>query len=261
MSSSDVVWRARLVFRLSLRDFLVVYPARVLLSSMVPQALMQVLFLVLLGRMLHLGDDTFLMTGALAQVMVGETVIAVADVLVDDKDSGTMPSLRRGVMPVGLVAALRALVHGAHGLVLLVCCLLVDSLLLGSPGLILRVLPLLPLYALMALSSLGLGLAGAAVATGRRSDVLVGNLLNTAIMLGSGVLVSLGHPGGWLRTLTELLPVTHGLTAVREFMAGRSDYADVGWECVVALGWFGVMAAVLQVQSVRARRTGFDEFA
>jgi ABC-2 type transport system permease protein len=256
-----MAWRARLVCRLALSDFLVVYPVRVFLSSMLPQALMQVLFIVLLGRTLHLGGDTFLMTGALAQVMVGETVIAVADVLVDDKDYGTMPSLRRGVLPVGLVAALRAWVHGAHGLVLLLCCLVADSLLLGSPGLILRVLPLLPVYVLMAVSSLGLGLAGAAVATGRRSDVLVGNLLNTVIMLGSGVLVLLGRPGGWLRTLTGLLPITHGLAAAREFIAGRSDFGDLGRELVVALGWFAVMVAVLRIQSVRARRTGFDEFA
>jgi ABC-2 type transport system permease protein len=126
---------------------------------------------------------------------------------------------------------------------------------LGPP-----LVPLLLCLALLALTTSAIGLAGAAFAVGRRADVLVGNLLAYLTMLSSAALVPPGRIR-WVDLLGSLLPMRHGLAALRASQAQQPFAAQLGAEVVVGAGWLAVAWIVVRIQVHRAHVHGHDDFS
>ena len=156
--------------------------------------------------------------------------------------------------------ALRCLPHAVHGFASVVAALLIVAPLIGRAGMIPELARLLPLYLLMTFSTAAAGLAGAALAVGRRADVLVGNLLAYLVLLAGGVFLPQGRVD-WVDRLGTVLPVRHGLQAVRGAMDGTGWLPGTLGEVAVGAAWAALAWLIIGVQARRAWRHGIDGYA
>jgi ABC-type multidrug transport system permease subunit len=253
-------WRCWEMLRFGWREFLAHNPPRVIAVTTASRAVFQTLFFTLLG---HLAGGTeqrrYAFVGATAVVMCIMTTVGIADVPALDKWQGTFWRLRSARVAPLTVFAIRALPYPTVGLALAILAILVTGPLAGLPRLTVDLLPLLPLYGLMAATSAVAGLAGGALAAGKRADVLVGNLLSYTILLTSGAFLPPGRIT-WLDHIGQMLPMTHGLAAVRAALAGRPWAGLALAETAVGAGWAALAWAVVLLQVQRAKRAGHDDF-
>jgi hypothetical protein len=242
------------------REFLANNPLRVSAITLLPRAMLQTVFVVLLadlagGREL----ERYAIVGATALTITLSTVVGIADVPSNDKSSGTFWRIRSGRLAPFTVFVLRSWPYPVIGFGTSLATLLVVAPL--DPRATIGQLPvLLPYFALLAMTTSATGLAGAAFAVGRRADVLVGNVLAYLTMLGSGAVIPPGR-STWVDVLGSFLPMRHGLAAVRASQAGRSSAGQLAVEVAVGVGWFVIAWALVTLQVRRARSTGDDDYA
>lgn len=247
--------------RVGWRLFVAESPPRVLFWVTGVRGVMQAVFFVLLGRSLVTGaEGTAALIGAVTILMTGPNVIGVANVPIADKDFGTAWRLRRTVQPLPLILAARALPYPAMACLLIIPQTLVAGVVLGVPERLIGLVPLLPLFALMAFTTAVLGLTSATLSVAKRADVLAPNLVSYAILLSSGAVVPSGR-FPWLDLVGTFLPARNALLAINARMAGQPWVTDALSEVAVGALWAGVGVLGVALQSVRARRTGRDDFA
>jgi ABC-2 type transport system permease protein len=243
------------------QEFATSYPWRVEAATTLPRVLLQCLFVILIGRIAGgSGGATYAFAGAVAYVLTSATIVNVADVLTTEKESGTWSRVRSGCLPASLVVFLRAWPHVAQAFAIAAVCIAVVGPVAGLAGFAWRLAPFLPVYALMAVTSTGLGVAGAALAVGKRANLVVGNALSYVVLLAGAVIVPTGRLP-WLDDLGSVLPIRHGLEAIRAALAGRPWGTPLLLEAAVGAGWFLLAVVLLRVQVWRARRAGFDDFS
>ncbi|MFD5144339.1 ABC transporter permease [Streptomyces sp. NPDC058401] len=219
-------------------------PVRVQLVTDLPRILLQAAFLIMLGRMAGgPGAAADALAGATAFAISALVVVGLCDVPMDDEWSGTQHRIQTGVLPPVLVHLCRALPHPIAGIAAGAAVLAVDGPLLGLGATSTALLPATPLYLLMAVTSTGFGLAVAVLAVGRRADVLFGNLAAYLVLALSGVLAPRGAGVPWLVPVADVLPVSHGLHAVRALTEHRPWALQAWLEAAVGIGW--LLVAVL----------------
>jgi ABC-2 type transport system permease protein len=236
-------------------------PPRVTSLTLLPRAILQTVFIVLLCELAG-GPDLrhYALIGTVALTITLSTMVAIADVPSLDKWSGTFWRIRIGRLGPFTVFLLRSWPYPVAGLCTGVVTLFVvapfeDRDLLGP-----RLLPALLCFALLAVTTSAAGLAGAAFAVGRRADVLVGNLLAYLTMLGCGGVVPPGRVG-WIDVVGAVLPMRHGLAAIRALPAVRPFVGHLCAEAAVGALWFALAWALIRVQAHRARSNGSDDYA
>lgn len=261
MSLSDTAWRLGLTARLGVVEFREANPDWVILSALLPRAILQALFFTVLGDVIG-GDDakTYTFVGGLAGLLTLSGAVAVIDVPLVDKWFGTFFRLRTGQLQPILVFLMRALPYPVLGLAFVVSAMVVVGPLTGQTTLTLRLVPWLPLYLLMSVTTTAAGLACAALAVGRRANVLVGNLLSYLVLLAGGVFLPDGELR-WVDAIGVVLPIRNGLQAVRDGLNGRPWLGDVAMEIAVGMAWGLLAWAVVAIQVRRAHRHGFDSFS
>ena len=258
MSFADLGFRLGVAASFGAREYTSVYSRKVVATSILPRAVLQAVFYALLGRLLA-GHDGLreAFVGTVGYALVTATVVRLPDVLAVDKQEGTTFRLRTAVVPRLMVAVCRCWPYLGEAMVSAVAVLAVSSLLVGQGATALRMAAYLPSLALCALSLAAFGLAGAALSVGRRSDVLMGNLL-AALLLTCCQVITVTR-AGWLGAVGQVLPLRHTLAAVRTGLAGGDPWPQTGYEALVAAGWLAVAAVALRVQSHRAAREGTDD--
>jgi ABC-type multidrug transport system permease subunit len=250
----------RETMRVGVRQFVGDNPPFVLLTAVLPRPVLQYLFFVLLGGVLAgPAQREFALVGA---PVVALTLVAVmiSDVPVNDKWSGTFHRIRSGRPHAFTVVLLRALPYPVFGMVALVACVLVVPALTGRAGLGPQLARHLPLYALMAVTTCAAGLAVSMLSLGKRADVLASNALAYLILLAGGVFLPPERLPPVADEVTAVLPVRHGLTAVRAALDGADWLAPALTEAAVGIGWVALGYAVMTVQIRRARRLGHDDY-
>lgn len=261
MSLSDSAWRTSEVLRLGILEVRAAQPWRINLAAWWPRAILQCMFYVLLGQVLAGTEGReFMFVGGLAVIVMLFTITGVADVPMADKWFETYSRLRIGLLPVASVFLLRAVSWVVEAAIAVLLCLAIVGPLTGLHTLSLSLLPLLPLYGVMMVTSAVAGLAVVAPAVAKRADVFVGNAAAAILTIFSGALIP---PGliGWIDTIGTVLPLRHGLMAVRAALAGDPWLGHLGWEVVVGIGWGVVAWLAYTRQARRARVTGTDDFA
>jgi ABC-2 type transport system permease protein len=127
-----------------------------------------------------------------------------------------------------------------------------------------EVLMLLPLFSLTCFGSYCLMLFFGAVANYRPSARnLVHNVATMSLMAFCGVNIPVSYWPGWLEAIAQILPLTHGLEAVRGFLAGASTtivLQDAGLELAVAAGWLTLTMMVMDRMAESGRANGSIEF-
>ncbi|MGH3655736.1 MAG: ABC transporter permease [Micromonosporaceae bacterium] len=231
----------------------------VLLWSVPLRACLQTAFLTLLGGYLGGTDGRdFAYVGAVGFAMTTPLLIKITDVLVADRWQGTLYRLRMGRLPVPLVVLLRSAGFVVEAGFAAMSAAVITGPLLVGPELTLRVVTGVPLLLVASFGLLALGLTVAASAVGRRADVLLANAATLVVLLGAGVLP---YGAAGLDAVASVLPLRHGLSALRRWLAGEPWMAELGLDVLVGCGWLAAAWAVLTVQERRARRHGLGDYA
>jgi ABC-2 type transport system permease protein len=236
-------------------------PPWIIAATYLPRAILQTVFVVLLCQFVG-GPQlrNYASLGAVALTLLLSTTVGIAEVPTADKASGTFWRVRTGVLGPFTVFVLRSWPYPVVGFVTAVVTLAVVAPVAGIAWLGAPLVPLLLCLALLALTTSAIGLAGAAFAVGRRADVLVGNLLAYVTMLSSAALVPPGQIPS-VDLLGSILPMRHGLAAIRASQAQEPFAAQLGTEVVVGAGWLAVAWIVVRIQVHRAHVHGHDSFS
>jgi ABC-2 type transport system permease protein len=260
LNSFDAAWRYREVVRAAIKIHLTAVPWSITVTTQWPRAVLQCLFFTLLGRVAG-GEygQRFAFIGSLAAITTLHTVVAVCDVPAGDKWQGTFVRLRLGVLAVPNVYAVRTAPILLDATIVLGLCLLVVGPATGEVLVSIALLPTLPIFMLMMCTSACAGLAVAAPAVSRNADVFVGNALSYLTIAAAGCFIPAGRLP-WLDTLGSVLPVRHGLAAIRATQMGRTWHRQVLLEFLVGLTWGGIAWVLYRRQVTRARDSGADDF-
>jgi ABC-2 type transport system permease protein len=127
-----------------------------------------------------------------------------------------------------------------------------------------EVLALLPLLTLICLASYCFMLFVGALANFMpNARNLMHNIASMSLMAFCGVNVTVGFWPAPIEFLAQILPVTHGLEAVRTLLAAGSAVdvlTNAGLELLVAGGWLAVTATVTDRMANAGRASGSIEF-
>lgn len=259
-SSGLLAWRLAVTLRTGFAEYLAANPLKILLSTMLPRAVLQCLFFTILGGVAA-GEAgrRFALVGSIAMVMALSTLVGVCDVPMLEKWSGTFFRIQIGVLRPALTFFARTAPWVIEAIVAATVCTVVVGPLTGQGDLVTPLMARLPLFALIAVTSASAGTAAAAFAVGRRADVLVGNAFAYLSTVAAGLLVPIGAVPG-LDIVGRLLPMYHGLRAIRSSLDGGPWLGQVLLELVVGIGWLALAWVAFDVQSRRSRRLGIDDY-
>ena len=260
LTSTDRYHSLALAARLSWLDFLAVYPPRVYLATTLPRAVLQVAFFAFVGYYAGgVAGRQFALVGACAHIIVLATVVRAPDVLIDERQMGTLHRLRLGTVPLPAVILARWWVFVLAGVVDALVAALVAGPLVGEADLVPKLLQAVPLLALLAMTTSGVGLVVGAISLTQRADVLLTNLSAYVMLVFCGVVAPISVFGGLGEVLVRCLPLTNGLLAVRHFVAGEPWVEEAALELIVGAAWIAVAILLIRLQEARARRLGSDE--
>lgn len=208
--------------------------------------LFQVAFYALLGRLLQSEEQTrFLVIGNAVFVVTIEACVIILSA-VGERYSGTLALMVAAPathLTVYLGRGMHFLASGiASSTVAFYAMTAVFGVSLPWP----QALLVPPMIVVIGLAAYGYGATLAAVVLGWPNLRWVVLNLSYAVLLAfAGVNVPIAYWPGWLETLANLLPLTHGLQAVRALLDGAAVttiLADLGWELCVGAGWFTAAA-------------------
>lgn len=249
----------------ALADFAASYTWSTWLLGWVARMVCQVVFFTLAGRVLGTaGQEEFLLVGNGLMVCVIEAMQVVASTTWERR-AGTLPLLIAS--PAGLfwVFVGRSLQWLASGIATSCIALLTISPFFGVDWTPRQLLLLVPLVAATAAGTYCLGLFLAAfVLRAREMRSIVSNVAYLVMMAICGVQVPTGYWPGWVRAFAELLPLTHGLRAVRALRDGSAwsgQLAPVLLLGLVGAGWLVAARLAYGLWVGRGRKDGSIEFS
>jgi ABC-type multidrug transport system permease subunit len=254
----DSVARLLSVGRFGLTEFLTLNPPVIILTALLPRAVVQALFFTLLGSVLGGSDgETFAYVGSVALVLA-VLCTDVGEVPMADKWAGTFARIRSGVVHPFANVSLRCWPYPVAATAMAAVAIVIVGVVTGRAATALALLPWLPVYLLMAFTTAAATLAATLLAVGRRADLLATNAVSFGVLLASGVFLPRGRIPV-VDAVGAILPVHHGLQAVRNGLDGQPWLGGVIAEICVGVAWTVLAFIVLTVQVRRARRLGVDD--
>ncbi|GAA4952251.1 ABC-2 type transport system permease protein [Nonomuraea thailandensis] len=246
--------------RLGFLEYRAASPWHVVLTAEWPRVLLQCLFFTVLGRVTA-GEEggRFAFVGSVAMVIVLSTVTAIGDVPAIEKVNGTFHRLQLSGLPVAGVFALRSFPWLANGMASAMLCLAIVGPATGNADLSLALLPTLPIFALITVTSAAMGLAAASPSVGRRAESVVANGLTYLLIATAGLLIPVGQ-SRTLDMIGSVLPVRHGVLAIRAFIVDQPWLDDVIREVAIGGVWAMLAYGLYRRQAARSRVDGTDDF-
>lgn len=226
--------------------------------------LVQVSFYALIGRML---DDqqrvAFLVVGnAVAVVAIDAAVVVLLTIV--ERRSGTLPLLVAAPSTHLTIYLGRGLNHLVSGIAASIIAFFGLCPLFGVALPWPRALAVMPMIGITGLACYAYAASIASIVLGFPSARWVAlNVSYLLLMTFCGVSVPVSYWPEWAQRLTTVLPLSHGLAAIRLLLAGGSAAAILtksGAEMAVSLGWFVVAAAGFRGMVSRGRRDGSIDF-
>jgi ABC-2 type transport system permease protein len=224
----------------------------------------QILFFAYLGRAADVEDDSFYVVGNAVVAAAVPGLFGMADTITDERHTHTLSLLV--VSPASRIALFlgRAAPVAVNGAVVAGFAFVVGSLLLGVSVPVSALGPLAVAVLVTAFSCTGLGIVNASLGLRWRESALLSNLILYFLLLAAGVNVPLDLLPDWLASISQVLPVTHGVEASREIVAG-SSLADVapllGAELLVGLVYASLGLVLVRRFEILARRGASLELA
>lgn len=246
-------------------DFRNLYSVRTWTLGWMSRVLCQVAFFGLIGRLFDDPETTrYLLIGNAVSVIVLEAQVVVASTAWE-RWTGTLPLLVASPASPLPVFFGRSLFGVIVGTVSSSTALFVMTLLFGVdlewPAALAA--PVLITLVGFAAYCLLLVLAGLVLRAMHLRNV-VSNATGLTLIAFCGVQVPVTFWPSWVQALTQFLPVTHGLQAIRALLDSgfvREVWTGALLELLVALGWLAVAALTFRDVADRGRRTGTIEFS
>lgn len=246
-------------------DLAAIYTWRSWLGGWLLRVLAQVVFFALIGDLVGSRETThYLVVGNSVALVMVEAMMVVASTAWE-RGAGTFPLLVAAPGRLELVFVGRSVQWLLDGTVCSVIAFFAIGSLFGVPLHYPGALLVIPVIALIGMSTYGLGLFVAALAL---KAVTIRNVASNVTYLGlmaiTGVQVPLSFWPGWVQVVADGLPVTHGLAAVRLIVAAGPlgpALQQCLWEGVVGACWLAVAMVSFRRLAESGRRNGSLEFS
>jgi hypothetical protein len=249
-----MAWRYREAIRNGRLLYRTEYPIGIQLTTAAPRVLLQCIFFTLAGRALFGrtgGEYTFV--GIAAFAACTKTVVLTSDIPWTDTMSDTYYRLQAGSLRPWAIYLCRIFPYIASGFLSTLLVLAVGGPILGLTSQSISLLPLTPLYLLTAATSAAFGLTLAGLSVGQNSNILLGNLGSYLILATAGIVVPYTHATRWLSYVGSVLPIQHGLAAIRAQLAGRPWGGQAALEALTGVCWIVLAVLVLWIRDRRQR--------
>jgi ABC-2 type transport system permease protein len=217
--------------------------------------LFQLLFFAYLGRATDVASDTYFVVGnaLLAAALPG--LLGMGGSISGERAAKTLGMLLSS--PANRVALFlgRTLPAIANGFVVSAFCFLTGALVLHVHVAASAVPRVALIIVVCAFSCAALGLCMGAVGLRVRNVIAVSWIFVPVLLLVSGANVPLDRLPDWLQTIGAGLPLTHGIAAARDAVAGGTLGLAVLFELVVGIAYTGAGLLLLRVFEFESRRT------
>ncbi len=248
----------------SVEIFTAKFPPRLLFASHIPRVISQALFFVLIVRFAR-GPDAvyFALVGNAIAMAALVAVVYVGGLVGEDRGDGLLPYLMAvPTNPIWILVG-RSAAFYLDSLLSAVLALVVVGAIVGAIVDPLRIAAALPAVLLVCATLTAMGLLIANLALVTRHHNTVANLIYYGMLLFCGVNYPVQMLPAAAQVVSRMLPMTHGLDALRGLLAS-SSYAQVlqplALEALIGVVYAIVGYVLFQWQTQRARRIGNIEF-
>jgi ABC-2 type transport system permease protein len=222
----------------------------------------QILLFVYIGRTTRVESDEFYVIGNALQYCAIPCIFAMSSAIAGERYQRTLgyilatPARR---LPLFLGRAVPVI---ANGIGVSVFALVVGGAIVGIHVAAGSYASIALVIAVTSASCTSLGLVSAAIGLRVRETATLNNIVFGVLLVFCGVNVPLSELPGWMSTISQGLPLTHGIEAARGFAGGQSlgdvaglvgaealiggIYALVGYQLLRFLEWQGRRLATLE---------------
>lgn len=246
-------------------DLAAIYSWRTWLGGWLLRVLAQVTFFALIGELLGSRETArYLAVGNAVAIVVVEAMMVIASTTWE-RNAGTLPLLVAAPGPLPLVFVGRSVQWLADGTACACIAFLAVGALFGVPLASARTVLVVPLIVLIGAATYAFGLLAAALvlkAVALRN--VVSNTGYLALVAITGVQVPVSFWPGWVQGVAQVLPVTHGLAAVRGVVAAaplQEVARNAALELAVGVGWMTVALLSFRQLAESGRRDGSIKFS
>jgi ABC-2 type transport system permease protein len=194
----------------------------VYVPSLLVAPIFQILLFVYIGRSAGLQSDEFYVIGNALQYAAIPCVFAMGFTIGGERYQRTLGSILVSPaprLPLFLGRAVPVMLNGAF---VAAFSLTVGSLLLGIDLPASALAPLALVVLVSAVSCTGLGLINGALGLRIRETAVLANIIFGLLLIFTGANVPLDELPGWMRAISEVIPLTHGIEAARLLAAGAT---------------------------------------
>jgi ABC-2 type transport system permease protein len=228
----------------------------VYVPSLLVAPIFQILLFVYIGRNAGLESDEFYVIGNALQYAAIPCVFAMGFAISGERYQQTLGPIlvspaRR--LPLFLGRAVPVVLNGAF---VSAFSLTVGGLLLGIDVPASAIGPLALVVLVCAFSCTGLGLINGALGLRVRETAVLANIIFGLLLIFSGANVPLDQLPGWMQTISDAVPLTHGIEAARSLADGASLAAVdhlIAEELIVGLAYGAVGYALLRYMEWQSR--------
>ncbi len=194
----------------------------VYIPSMLVAPIFQILLFVYIGRSAGLESDEFFVIGNAVQYAAIPCLFAMIFTISGERYQHTLGYILVTPAPRLPLFLGRALPVVVNGFFVAAFSLVVGGLIVGihvDPS---SMAPLALATLICAFSCTGLGLAGAGVGLLLRETAVLANIMFGVLLIFTGANVPVDQLPGWMQSISNVLPFTHGIDAARQVADGAS---------------------------------------
>lgn len=231
----------------------------VFIPSLIVAPIFQILLFVYIGRSAGLESDEFYVIGNAIQYAAIPCLFAMTQLIAGERFQQTLgyilitPAKR---LPLFLGRALPVVLNG---FMVSAFAFLVGSAVVGLELPASSYAPIALVTLVSAFSCTGLGLVNAGLGFVVRETAVLSNVIFGVLLIFSGANVPVDTMPRWMQVVSEGIPFTHGIAAVRRLADGAS-LGDV-WGLVAAEALIGVAYGAAGYALVRAAEVAGRRFA
>jgi ABC-2 type transport system permease protein len=250
----------RHAFRAGLADYRAIFTWRSWVLGWMVRVIAQVSFFALIGERVANDRSAFYLLVGNALAVAAQTGVFSLNMTSSERWAGTLPLLVASPSSPVVVFSARGAYLAVDGALSALGALFIAGPLFGMPLPWPRVLLVVPLTGIVSIAAFCFGtfLAGI-VFRYREINSLVVNATYVGLMTACGVNVPLSYYPAALEWVSHFLPLTNGLLAIREVLAGAAAGTIVGHaalELAVGVGWMTAALASFNQLASRGRLDG-----
>jgi ABC-2 type transport system permease protein len=227
-------------------------------TTMLGSPLFQVLFFAYLGRFTGLRDDTYFVVGNAVQVSAMSGIYAMTMTIANERQFGTLSPLLATPANRPALFLGRALPVIANGLLVSVFGFAVGAAFLDFELAAGQIAPLAVVLVVTVASCTGLGMLIGSMGLRARDVFFASNLVYFLMLLFCGVNIPPESLPAALEAISRVVPLTHGIEAAREVVAGAS-LTDVGGlvltEAAIGAAFAAAAFGLFRFFEIEGRRT------